>query len=99
MKHEKAVDIKKALQYPLLPVTLSIATADESKRGTKKSNLLPIIEDKMINKNITTIPNTNTVSAYILDFMFFKKNYRHSINIPGLGMACNKANSYWLQPS
>ena len=39
--------------------------------GTKKSELLPIIKDKMINENITTIPDTNKVSAYILDFMAF----------------------------
>ena len=71
MKHEKAVDIKKALQYPLSPVPLSIATADESNRGTKKSELLPIIKDKMINENITIIPDTNKVSVYILDFMAF----------------------------
>ena len=70
-KHEKAVDIKKALQYPLSPVPLSIATADKSNRGTKKSELLPIIKDKMINENITTIPHASEVLAYILDFMAF----------------------------
>ena len=49
----------------------SIATADGTESGTKKSELLPIIKDKMINENITTIPDTNKVSAYILDFMAF----------------------------
>ena len=44
VKPGKAVDIKKALRYPLSPVALSIATADGSKRGTKKSKLLPIIK-------------------------------------------------------
>ena len=71
VKHEKAVDIKKALQYPLSPVPLSIATADGSKRGTRKSDLLPIIKDKMINENITTIPDNNKDLAYILDFVAF----------------------------
>ena len=51
VKYEKAVDIKKALQYPLFPVTLSIANADGSKRGTKKSDLLPIIKHEVINEN------------------------------------------------
>ena len=55
----------------LLPVPLSIATADGSKRGTKKSELLPIIKDKMINENITTIPHASKVLAYILEFMAF----------------------------
>ena len=70
-KHEKAVDIKKPLQYPLSPVPLSIATADKSNRGTKKSELLPIIKDKMINENINIIHDTNKVLAYILDFNTF----------------------------
>ena len=74
--HEKAVDVKKALQYPLLPVPLSIATADGSKRGTKKINLLLIIKDKMINENITTIPDTNKGSAYIVDCMAFLRTLR-----------------------
>ena len=55
VKHKKAVDIKKASQYPLSPVP----TADGLKRDTKKSDLLSIIKDKMINENITTIPDTN----------------------------------------
>ena len=71
VRHEKAVDIKKALQYPLSSGPLSIATADGLKRGTKKSELLPIMKDKMINENITIIPDTNKVSVYILDFMAF----------------------------
>ena len=63
----------KALQYPFLPVPLSIATADGSKRGTKKSELPPIIRDKMIDENITTITDTNKVSVCILDFMAFSR--------------------------
>ena len=81
-KHKKTVDINKALQYPLSPVPLSIATSDRSRRGTKKSNLLKIIKGKMINENITTIPNTDKVSAYILDSMGF---FRTITNIPSTG--------------
>ena len=73
VKHEKAVDIKKALQYPLSPVPLSIATADESNRGTKKSELLAIIKDKIINENTTIIPDTSKVLVYILDFIAFER--------------------------
>ena len=53
------------------PVPVSIATADGSKRGIKKSNLPPIMKDKMIDQDITIIPEINKVSAYILDFIVF----------------------------
>ena len=76
--------VRKLCNIAISPVPLSIATADGSKRGNKKSNLLPIIKDKIINENIITIPDTNKVSAYILDFMLFKNNYRHSIKIEDL---------------
>ena len=85
VKHEKAVDVKKALQYPLLPVPLSIATADGSKRGTKKINLLLIIKDKMINENIKIqiqIP-TQRFSLHCRLYGFFKNTQGHSINIRG----------------
>lgn len=55
MQHEKAVNIKKALQYNCQYHCI-IATGDGSKRSTKKSDLLPVIWDKMINENITIIP-------------------------------------------
>ena len=71
MKYEKALNVKKALRYFLSPVSLSIATADGSKKGTKKSDLLPITKDKMTNENITTNLYNNKVSAYTLDFMAF----------------------------
>lgn len=38
-------------------------------RGIKKTDLLLIINDKMINENITSIPVTNKVSSYILYLM------------------------------
>ena len=82
MKHDKTVDINKALQYPLSPVPLSTATSERSKRGTKKNDLLQIIKGKMINENITTIPDTDKVSAYILDSMGF---FRTITNIPSTG--------------
>ena len=82
VKHDKTVDINKALQYPLSPVPLSIATSERSKRGTKKNDLLQIIKGKMINENITTIPDTDKVSAYILDSMGF---FRTITNIPSTG--------------
>ena len=59
------------MQYTLSPVPVSIATADGSKRGIKKSNLPPIMKDKMIDQDITIIPEINKVSAYILDFIVF----------------------------
>ena len=55
MQHEKAVNIEKALQYNCQYHCI-IATGDGSKRSTKKSDLLPVIWDKMINENITIIP-------------------------------------------
>ena len=37
-----------------------------------------IIKDKTINENITAIPDTNHVSAYILDFMALLKETHNS---------------------
>ena len=65
------VNTIKIILIPVKSCEGSIATADGTESGTKKSELLPIIKDKMINENITTIPDTNKVSAYILDFMAF----------------------------
>ena len=59
------------MQYTLSPVPVSIATADGSKRVIKKSNLPPIMKDKMIDQDISIIPEINKVSAYILDFIVF----------------------------
>ena len=59
------------MQYTLSPVPVSIATADGSKRVIKKSNWPPIMKDKMIDQDISIIPEINKVSAYILDFIVF----------------------------
>ena len=65
-KEKSAVDIEKALTYPLAPVSLPLASADGARRKTAKGKLLenlPSLEDREI--NIETLPTSQKV--YILD--------------------------------
>ena len=61
-KEKGAVDIEKALTYPLAPVSLPLASADGAWRKTAKRKLLekpPFLEDREI--NIETLPTSKSL--------------------------------------
>ena len=71
-KHERVIDLKKALGYPLTPVPLSLSNADGTIQKTQKSELMKILiqnssTDYMDVNNI--IPGKEYVVAYNVDLM------------------------------
>ena len=73
VKNEKAIDIEKALEFPLSPIPLSIANADGSRRQTAKGKLMQVLESKMSGEPSDNYlrPPTSAVVAYIIDFVAF----------------------------
>ena len=67
IKYSKVIDFKKALQYPLTPLPLSIANADGSRRMTYKSKLINEILECSRNTNYSqeNLPNKRML-VYIL---------------------------------
>ena len=71
-KHGKIIDFKKALEYPLTPVPLSLTNADGTRRTTQKSALMDILiennsRDTMDPENI--LPAKAHTIAYVVDLM------------------------------
>ena len=63
--NKAAVDVDKALEYPLAPVPLSLATSDGSRRKTCKSKLL----DAALSSVVADIDITDDASCYIIDLV------------------------------
>ena len=71
-KHGRIVDFKKALEYPLTPVPLSLGNADGTRRTTQKSALMDILlennsRDTMDHESI--LPAKEHTLAYVVDLM------------------------------
>ena len=65
-KHEKLIDFKTALQYPLCPVPLSLAHPDGTRRKTAKSTLMKVVSSyKNSNEEDTFPPKQN--AAFMID--------------------------------
>eukprot|EP00794_Sanderia_malayensis_P002284 gene2284-2627_t len=77
-KHERTIDFKKALEYPLTSVPLSLAKADGSRRMTQKSALMDVFVKKCSRDNInfrSVILAKETVLAYIIDLMALVRTF------------------------
>ena len=70
IKSGKAIDINKALEFPLSPVPLSIANADGIGRQTAKSKPMQLLQTKMPGNPCDYLnPPKSEVSTYIFDFI------------------------------
>ena len=66
----KAIDINKALEFPLSPVSLSIANVDGSRRQTAKRKITQLLQTKMPGNPCDYLnPPKSKVSTYIFDFI------------------------------
>ena len=71
-KSGQAIDFKRALEYPLCPIPLSLANPDGSRRVTTKSKLTEIIIKNVKSPLLhprESRPPKGTVSAFIVDMM------------------------------
>ena len=66
-KNETAINMEKALEYPLFPVPLSIAHPDGTRRTNQKSDLLGIIKNHHKSRNIP-LPSKNN-AVFIIDII------------------------------
>ena len=55
-KHEKLIDFKTALKYPLCPIPLSLAHPDGTRRKTTKSTLMKVISSYKTSDDEDTFP-------------------------------------------
>ena len=95
----KAVDIEKALEYPLCPIPLSIANADGSRRQTSKSKLMEVLKSYTEISGLTCCDESSmtSIAAVVIDFIAL---VRTMVEIPntfeGLGIKTAQVNSVWL---
>ncbi len=71
-KSEQAIDFAKALEYPLCPVPLSLASPDGSRRVTSKSKLFEVISKKVkcpVSHPRESQPPKEIVWAFIVNMM------------------------------
>ena len=74
IQSEKAVDIEKALEFPLSPVLLSIANADGSRRQASKSKLLEVLNASITNYNYVSRCRTGRTCAPEVIFFLPKRS-------------------------
>ena len=95
----QAIDIEKALEYPLCPIPLSIANADGSRRQTLKSKLMEVLKSYTEISGLTCCDESSmtSIAAVVIDFIAL---VRTMVEIPnmfeGLALKTAQVNSVWL---
>ena len=71
VKSGKAIDMEKALEFPLSAISLSISNADGSRRQTSKSKLMQVLNSLMATTSFANNckPPSSGVGAYVVDFI------------------------------